>query len=259
MLTVLKIGGKVVDDPQALQGLLTDFSGLSGPKVLVHGGGRSATAMAARLGIEARMLAGRRITDAEMLKIVVMVFGGWVNKQIVARLQALGVNACGFTGADLNLIRARKRPPQPIDYGFVGDVESVQHEVLQQLLEQGILPVIAPLTHDGQGQLLNTNADTTASVVAAGLARHGPVRLVLCFEMPGVLRDPGDPASVIPLIRRPAYEQLKAAGIISAGMIPKLDNAFDALDAGVQEVCICDRSGLNSLEGNFSGTRVLAD
>lgn len=255
-LTLLKIGGGVVEDHHALQALLADFCKLSGLKILVHGGGKSATSMAAQLGVKAQMVEGRRITDVHMLKIVMMVYAGWVNKQIVAHLQALGSNAMGLTGADMDLIRAHKRPVKEIDYGFVGDVDIVNHGQLHQLLQMGILPVVAPLTHDGKAQMLNTNADTIAATVAQAMTHHYKVRLVLCFEKPGVLLDAEDETSVISELTPSIYQQYKKDGVIYAGMIPKLDNAFDALRAGVSEVCICDRDGLNSLDGKFSGTRV---
>lgn len=255
-LTLLKIGGKVVEAPEALHQLLNEFGQLDGSKILVHGGGRSATQLAEQLGLQATLVNGRRITDADMLDIVLMVFAGRVNKQMVALLQAQGLNAVGLCGADLNLIRAHKRPPNPIDFGFVGDVDEVNHAQLHRLLDTGALPVIAPITHDGQGQLLNTNADTMASVVAQALAPFFHVRLVLCFEKPGVLLDPTDDASVIPQLTPSRYRAYRSQGIIADGMLPKLDNAFDALRAGVAEVYVCDKQGLSRLDRDFPGTRV---
>ncbi len=256
LLTLLKIGGGVVEEEVALKQLLYDFSHLKGAKVLVHGGGKSASRMARDLGIEVKMVEGRRITDAAMLEIVMMVFGGRINTQIVAVLQSMKINAIGLTGADMNLIQAHKRPVEEIDYGFVGDVDEINHQQLQQLIELGTLPVIAPLTHDGKGQMLNTNADTVASMLAQALSQHYQVRLVLCFEKAGVLLDAEDDDSVMAKLTPEVYAGYKAQGIIYAGMIPKLDNAFAAVKAGVSEVCICDRKGLISLEGEFSGTKV---
>ena len=244
-ITVVKVGGAVVEDPARLAVLLHEFALVEGAKVLVHGGGRTATQMAARLGIESRMVGGRRITDADMLRVVTMVYGGLVNKNIVAQLQARGINALGLTGADLNLIRAHRRPvtPEGIDFGFVGDVDSADGSRLLQLLQSGITPVIAPLTHDGCGNLLNTNADTMAMTTASAL---GHTSLVFCFELPGVLRRPSDPSSVIPSITEAEFRGLVADGTISGGMIPKLENAFAALRAGVQSVRI---TSIHHLQG----------
>ncbi|MDP5170461.1 MAG: acetylglutamate kinase [Bacteroidia bacterium] len=255
MITVLKIGGKVLDNAAQLDQLIADFASLAGGKLLVHGGGKAATDLAARLGIEATMVDGRRITDDAMLEVVTMVYGGLMNKQVVAKLQALGQNAVGLTGADLNVIRAHKRPVSSIDYGWVGDIDQVDAPQLLALIREGILPVMAPLTHDGLGHLLNTNADTIASSVACALAADGPVRLVYSFEKPGVLSDPNDDFSVIPLITPSIYEAHKSAGIVSGGMIPKLDNAFDALQAGVEEVIICQASSVAHIgTESFVGT-----
>ena len=242
--SIIKVGGAVVEDPAQLATLLDSFVKVEGPKILVHGGGRSATKMAAQLGIETQMVGGRRITDADMLSVVTMVYGGLVNKNIVAQLQALGINALGLTGADLNLIRAHRRPvtPEGIDFGFVGDVDSADGTILHQLLSMGITPVIAPLTHDGQGHLLNTNADTMAQTVAVALAsvpdRNTANTLTFCFELPGVMRDPSDPSSIISHLTEPEFHALVADGTIAGGMIPKLENAFTALHAGVSSVRI---------------------
>ena len=283
--SVIKVGGAVVEDPASLAALLDQFVKIEGPKVLVHGGGRSATKLAAQLGIESQMVGGRRITDAETLRIVTMVYAGLVNKNIVAQLQARGVNALGLCGADLNLIRAHRRPvtPEGIDFGFVGDVDSADGQRLRQLLSEGITPVIAPITHDGAGKLLNTNADTIAQTIATALARcemedgewtmdngqwimdSGPlgskrrltlqecemgndkadcqspsstVSLTYCFELPGVLRDASDPATLIPHLTKADFRQLVADNVIIGGMIPKLENAFAALSAGVDAVRI---------------------
>ena len=247
-LSIIKVGGAVVEDPASLATLLDQFVKVEGPKVLVHGGGRSATKLATQLGIESQMVGGRRITDAETLRIVTMVYAGLVNKNIVAQLQARGVNAMGLCGADLNLIRAHRRPvtPEGIDFGFVGDVDGADGQRLLRLLSDGITPVIAPITHDGTGQLLNTNADTIAQAVATALAQcemdkaHPPFRtsLTYCFELPGVLRDPSDSSTLIPHLAEADFRDLVADGTIAGGMIPKLENAFAALRAGIDAVHI---------------------
>ena len=244
-VNVIKVGGAVVEDASSLQTFLTQFASVEGLKVLVHGGGRSATAMAARLGIETKMLDGRRITDAPMLEVVTMVYGGLVNKNIVARMQAIGLDAIGLTGADLDSIRSDKRPSVPIDYGFAGDVRTVNGHALHTLLAAGFVPVMAPLTHDGQGQLLNTNADTIAAEVAKGLVPYYDVTLTFCFEKKGVLSNPQDEDSVIPRIDRASYDALVADGTLSGGMLPKIHNAFAALDAGVTRVVITSAANLN--------------
>ena len=243
-LTVIKVGGKIVEEEESLRDLLDRFALLPGHKVLVHGGGRSATRLATRLGIESRMVEGRRITDAEMLSVVTMVYGGLVNKQIVAGLQARGVNALGLTGADMNAIRSEKRPVKEVDYGFVGDVKLVNGDMLADLIAKGIVPVMAPLTHDGQGHLLNTNADTIAGETAKALARHFEVTLVFCFEKRGVLRNEHDDLSVIPTIDRNLFAQLTAKGIIQGGMIPKVENSLQAVEAGVKQVIITQANAL---------------
>ena len=243
-LNVIKVGGAVVEDAYALQAFLKLFATVEGLKVLVHGGGRSATAMAARLGIETTMLNGRRITDEAMLVVVTMVYGGLVNKGIVARMQGMGLNAIGLTGADMNCIRSDRRPSIPVDYGFAGDVREVDGGALSTLIGAGMVPVVAPLTHDGRGQLLNTNADTIAAEVAKGLVAFYDVTLVFCFEKKGVLSDPSDDDSVIPVIDRVAYEGLVADGTLSGGMLPKIHNAFAALDAGVRRVVITSATDL---------------
>ncbi len=241
-LTLIKVGGKIVEEPETLQQLLSDFSQIEGFKALVHGGGRSATQLATRLSIESKMVNGRRVTDADTLQVVTMVYGGLVNKNIVAGLQALGVNALGLTGADMNLIRSEKRPVTDIDYGYVGDVKEVNADLLANLIHQGIVPVLAPLTHDKQGHMLNTNADTIAGEAAKAFAKHFEVTLVFCFEKKGVLQDENDDESVIPTLDRTAFAQLVEAGVIQGGMIPKLENAFQAIDAGVNAVVITKAS-----------------
>lgn len=237
-LTLIKVGGKIVEEASTLKSLLEQFSKIPGNKVLVHGGGRSATQVAGQLGIETKMVEGRRITDEAMLKVVTMVYAGLVNKNIVAQLQANGINSLGLTGADINYMRSDKRKPNPIDYGFVGDVKEVNTDILADLIARGIVPVLSPITHDGKGNLLNTNADTIAQEVAVALAKRFDVSLIYCFEKDGVLKDENDDSSVIPLITKSDFEAYKADGTISGGMIPKLDNAFTAISKGVKEVVI---------------------
>lgn len=253
-ITVIKVGGKIVEESNSLGDLLSRFANIEGHKVLIHGGGRSATRMAERLGIESRMVNGRRITDEETLQVVTMVYGGLVNKNIVAQLQAQGINALGLTGADCNIIKAHKRPVTDIDYGFVGDVESVNGEMLAGLIGRGVVPVIAPLTHDGKGSMLNTNADTMAAETAKALSAFFDVTLTYCFELPGVMRNPEDNDSLIPCITRAAYRELLADGTISGGMIPKIDNAFNAIENGVSEVVI---TKADSIDGS-QGTHIIA-
>ena len=280
-LTIVKVGGAVVEDEGKLTQLLHDFARIDGPKVLVHGGGRKATAVAAQLGIETRMVEGRRITDRDMLRVVTMVYGGLVNKTIVARLQALSINAIGLTGADAGIIRSAKRPPvkitqrleappttttqrleasptttqrleaspTTIDYGFVGDVRQVDANTLKHLIDSGMTPVIAPLTHDGEGHLLNTNADTMASETAKALAPLYDVTLVFAFEKAGVLRNPDDESSVIAVIDRQAFSRYRADGTISGGMLPKIENALAATDAGVGRVVITSAQAIDGTQG----------
>ena len=250
-LTVIKVGGKIVEEEATLNQLLADFSAIEGYKVLVHGGGRSATKLAAQLGIESQMVNGRRITDAETLKVVTMVYGGLVNKNIVAGLQAKGVNAMGLTGADMNVIRSVKRPVKDVDYGFVGDVEKVNAELLGNLIRQGVVPVMAPLTHDGQGSMLNTNADTIAGETDKALAELFDVTLVFCFEKKGVLSDENDDDSVIPVITPELFKEYVEKGVIQGGMIPKLENSFSAIDAGVSQVVITLASAIHQEGGTI--------
>lgn len=246
----MKVGGAVVEDAEQLTRLLKDFSAIVGRKLLVHGGGRRATKVAERLGIETKMIDGRRITDEAMLEVVTMVYGGLVNKQVVARLQACGVNALGLTGADADVVRSHKRPlKNGIDYGYVGDVDCADGDTLCGLIEQGIVPVMAPLTHDGKGNILNTNADTMASETAKALAGHYDVTLIFSFEKPGVLRHPDDDTSLIPIITREDFERYKADGTISGGMLPKLENALSAVDAGVSRVIITLASAIDGQHG----------
>lgn len=268
-INVIKVGGAVVEDAASLTMLLEQFASMEGKKVLVHGGGRSATKLAATLGIESKMVGGRRITDDEMLRIATMVYGGLVNNNLVAQLQARGVNALGLTGADMNVMLSHKRPlkkvtmedgsQQMVDFGWVGDVDKVDGNRLASLIKSGVVPVMAPLTHDGEGHLLNTNADTIASQTACGLAactNHDgdklfDVTLTYCFEKPGVLANPDDDTSVIRHITPDSYEQLKADGIVSGGMLPKLDNAFDALHSGVSRVIITSANDIAGEHGTM--------
>ena len=255
-LTIVKVGGAVVEDELQLSQLLRDFSAIEGRKVLVHGGGRKATKMAERLGIETKMVNGRRITDSDMLEVVTMVYGGLVNKNLVARLQANGVNALGLTGADANAIRSHKRPPvivddSPIDFGFVGDVDAADGNMLSRLIEAGITPVMAPLTHNGEGHILNTNADTIASETAKALATIYDVTLIFSFEKKGVLSNPEDDDSVIPVITRTLFDQYKADGTISGGMLPKIENALNAVAAGVSKVIITLATAIDGKHGTI--------
>lgn len=251
-LTIVKVGGKIVETPETLDRLLHDFSTLKGNKILVHGGGRTATQIANQLNIETHMVEGRRITDEAMLQVVTMVYGGLVNKNLVAKLQSCGVNALGLTGADMNVIHSHKRPlKNGIDYGFVGDVDQVNSSQIEQLLNMGITPILAPLTHDGEGHMLNTNADTIAAETAKALANDFDVTLVYCFEHAGVLTDPDDESSVIPSINHSSFEQLKANGTVSGGMLPKIENSLAAVSAGVSRVIITRADKISTLEGTI--------
>lgn len=249
-VTIVKVGGAVVEDNEQLAQLLTDFAAIPGKKVLVHGGGRRATKVAAALGIESKMVNGRRITDAQMLEVVTMVYGGLVNKNLVAKLQAKGVNALGLTGADMDVIHSHKRPVKDgVDFGYVGDVERANGKMLQTLIQEGITPVMAPLTHDGNGNILNTNADTIASETAKALAPYYDVTLIYSFEKKGVLSNPDDDNSVIPVITRSDFEKYQADGTIGGGMIPKIENALVAVDAGVKEVIITLATAIDGKQG----------
>lgn len=251
-ITVVKVGGAVVEDEAQLECLLNDFKNIEGNKVLVHGGGRRATKIAQQLGIESRMVNGRRITDADMLQVVTMVYGGLVNKNIVARLQAIGVNALGLTGADMNIIRSHKRPVKDgVDFGFVGDVDKADGNMLHTLVAAGVTPVIAPLTHDGKGNILNTNADTMAAETAKALAENYDVTLIYSFEKKGVLSNPDDDDSVIPVITHADFDRYKADGTIAGGMIPKIENALSAVDAGVERVIITLATAIDGKHGTI--------
>lgn len=252
MIKVVKVGGGIIEKEDSLNMFLNSFSKIKGPKVLVHGGGRLATKVAERLGYKTKMVEGRRVTDENMLDVVTMVYGGLANKKIVAKLQAKKINALGLSGADGNLITAHKRPIKDVDYGWVGDIDEINSDLLISLIENNIVPVIAPLSHNGKGEMLNTNADTIAGEVAGALAQSHSVQLILGFELDGVLRDFNDKSSVIKSITPELFEQYKSEGLISDGMIPKLSNAFNAIKAGVESVKIC-----NALKvGSHSGTIV---
>jgi acetylglutamate kinase len=237
-LKIIKIGGNVIDDAQALSSFLYIFSLIEGPKILVHGGGKSATALAEQTGLEVKMIDGRRITDAATLELITMVYAGKINKTIIAQLQALECNALGFTGADANTITSEKRPVSTLDYGFVGDVKNVETSTLEVLLKHGVSPVFCAITHDTNGQLLNTNADTIASELAIAFAAQFDVELYYCFEKKGVLKDVNDDNSVIQTITKSSYKKLLDAQLIFSGMLPKLNNCFHALDHEVSKVCI---------------------
>jgi len=253
-LTVFKIGGNVLNQPALLEAALDYFANLSTPAILVHGGGRKASEVISAMGREPVMIDGRRITDAATLEIVTMVYAGLLNKNIVAQLQGRGCPAIGLSGADADTVRAEKRPVKTIDYGFAGDVKAVNASLLTGLLELGLRPVLCPITHDGKGQLLNTNADTIAQETATALADFGSkVSLRYCFELPGVLKDIKDPSSVIGELTPDSYLAFKADGTIAGGMIPKLDNAFAAIAAGVKEVVIGDLPALRK----GKGTRII--
>ncbi len=253
-LTILKIGGNVIDNPDALKRFLTTFANLYGSKLLVHGGGKIATQIAEKLGVETTMVEGRRITDKSMLDVVTMVYGGLVNKQIVSQLQVAGCNAIGLTGADAGIIKAKKRPVKDIDYGFVGDIAEIDSGRIMAFTREELVPVFAPITFAPTGDLLNTNADTIASAIAVDMTFHNDVTLVYCFEKKGVLANPNDDASVINQLTPDQYAEHKAGGTINKGMIPKLDNAFAALNAGVRRVIICHADEVVAALSGTAGT-----
>ena len=254
-LQVFKIGGNVIDNSSALASFLQDFATLTGPKLLVHGGGKIATQMATSMGIESQMIEGRRVTDEESLRIVTMVYAGWINKSMVAELQSLSCNALGLTGPDGGMVVSKKRSADPIDYGFVGDIVSVNAASLTGLIAAGFSPVFAPITADASGQLLNTNADTMAQALAIALSSTYDVTLTYCFEKKGVLMDPNDDDSVISSINPVSFIDLKEKGIVSAGMIPKLENALKAISEGVSVVRLCHA---DNLQKNDIGTKISA-
>ena len=256
-LYVIKIGGNIIDDEEKLSLFLKDFAAIREKKILVHGGGKLATRMAGQLGIQQQMAEGRRITDAETLKIVTMVYAGLINKNVVAQLQAANCNAIGLSGADGNVILSHKRIVKDLDYGFAGDVDEVNSSFLHAILQQELSPVLAPITHDRNGQLLNTNADTIAQETAKALSSLYKVNLVYSFEKAGVLLDAEDESSVIPIIDQNRYTDLKAKRLVFAGMIPKLDNAFAALANGVRKVIIGKAENLSQLITGNSGTSII--
>ena len=258
-LNVIKIGGNVIDNSENLHRFLLAFNKLPGDKILIHGGGKIATELGTTLGVEAKMVEGRRITDIETLRVVTMVYAGLINKNVVAQLQEKGCNAIGLTGADGNIISAVKRPVKDIDYGFVGDLDSssVAADTLENLLNAGLTPVLCAITHDGEGQLLNTNADTIASAVAVAMSAKYETSLIYCFEKRGVMRDIDDDGSLVQEIKMAEFEGLKAEGIVSGGMIPKLHNAFEAIRSGVNAVYIGKADELPAIDGQNFGTRLI--
>ncbi|GAA4751299.1 acetylglutamate kinase [Flavisolibacter ginsenosidimutans] len=256
-LYVIKIGGNIVDDETKLALFLNAFAAIDEKKILVHGGGKLATKMAAQLNVPQQMVEGRRITDAETLKIVTMVYAGLINKNIVAQLQAADCDAVGLSGADGNAIKAHKRVVKELDYGFAGDVDEVNAGFLHALLQQNLSPVLAPITHNGKGQLLNTNADTIAQETAKALSKFYDVSLLYSFEKSGVLLDAEDENTVIPVITKETYKDLKEKSLVFAGMIPKLDNAFAALDSGVRKVIIGKADNLQHLLNGEAGTSII--
>jgi acetylglutamate kinase len=253
-LFIVKIGGNVVDDESALDAFLSEFHQLQGSKILVHGGGKLASDLAAKLSIPQTLVEGRRVTDAETLKVATMVYAGLINKTIVAKLQARGTRSFGLSGVDGNAILSVKRKLREVDFGFVGDVVSVNVELFQSFFDQSLVPIVAPITHDGGGQLLNTNADTIAQELARALANFFEVNLIYAFEKAGVLINVDDDQSVIPIINKHDFDRLKKDHKIFSGMIPKLDNAFQALDAGVHQVVLGKASELATLVTGKSGT-----
>ena len=256
-LYVIKIGGNIIDDEAKLSSFLNSVASIDSYKIVVHGGGKLATKLADSLGIQQQMIDGRRITDAETLKVVTMVYAGYVNKNIVAQLQALDCNAIGLTGADNNLIEAHKRKHANIDYGFVGDIDAVDAKGIRHYLELELTPIIAPITHDKKGQLLNTNADTIAQEIAKAMSKDFEVQLIYSFEKSGVLLDAEDDQTVIPTLNKHYYSELKADKKIFAGMIPKIDSAFAALDSGVKKVIIGKAENLDKIIAGESGTAII--
>jgi acetylglutamate kinase len=256
-LYIIKIGSNIIDDEEKLSSFLKELATVEGKKILVHGGGKLATKVAEKMNVPQQMVEGRRITDAETLKIVAMVYAGYINKNIVAQLQANGCNALGLSGADGNIIQAHKRVHSTIDYGFAGDVDAINSSLVQSLLQQNISLVIAPITHDKQGQLLNTNADTIAQEIAKGLSQQFEVSLIYSFEKAGVLLDANDDTSAISKINPTSYKELKEKNLVFAGMIPKLDNAFAALNSGVKKVIIGKAENLYQLLTGTSGTTIV--
>ena len=252
-INVVKIGGNVIDNAEALARFIDDFAKLEAPKILIHGGGKLATRLSEKLEIETKMIDGRRVTDRQTLDIVTMVYAGLINKQIVAGLQAAGCNAIGLSGADANVVPAVRRSPVPIDFGFVGDIDAakINSDFIATLLEAGVSPVFCAITHDGEGSLLNSNADSVASAVAVAASRIAPTDMHFCFEKLGVLRDVDDPDSLIGEIRPDSYRELRESGVVNKGMIPKIDNAFCAVEKGVKSVTIKHSDNLLSNVGTI--------
>lgn len=247
-LQIIKIGGELINDAVELQRFLHIFSQIEGPKILIHGGGRKATELSKQMGLEVKMIDGRRITDQATLEVAIMVYAGLINKSIVAQLQAKKNNAIGLCGADGNIIQAHKRPVSKIDYGWVGDIDAVNSTSVSHLITGGFTPVFCAISHDQEGQLLNTNADTIASVIAQAMSAEYKVSLKFCFEYDGVLHDISDPSDTIDIITEDLFESMKSDGTINAGMIPKLTNGLDALKGGSEEVSICGIDNLISLD-----------
>ena len=258
-LYIIKIGGNIIDDETKLSSFLSEFASVQGKKVLIHGGGKLATQLAAELGVEQQMVEGRRITDKHTLKIVTMVYAGYINKNIVAQLQSFGCNAIGLSGADGNMVQAHKRKKGSIDYGFAGDIDAINVPWIAHLLELGLTLIVAPITHDRQGQLLNTNADTMAQEIAKSMSSDYDVTLIYSFEKSGVLLDANDDSTAIALLQPAYYAQLKKEQKIFAGMIPKLDNAFAALNSGVKQVTIGKAEQLQQLIAHTAGTKITND
>ena len=255
-LSIIKIGGNIIEDDTSLDAFLKLFSTLEGKKILVHGGGKSATAMASKLGIKSKMVNGRRITDKETLEVITMVYGGLVNKNMVAKLQALQIDAIGLTGADINSIKSNKRQVKNIDYGFVGDVKEVASNSIDRLIKANFTPVFCAITHDGNGQLLNTNADTITSQVAIGMSKKYDTTIYYCFELNGVLRDINDQNSVIKYLNINTYNKLLKNGNIADGMLPKLENCFDALKNGVSKVNMGNTNMFTKENDNFTSITI---
>jgi acetylglutamate kinase len=259
-LYIIKIGGNIIDEPASLDQFLLDFSKINFPKILVHGGGKIATQLAEKMGVETIMCDGRRITDKPTLDIVTMVYGGLINKNIVAKLQSLNTNAIGLTGADGGSVISHKRPVKDIDYGLVGDIQKVDSKIINALINIGLVPIFAPLTADKNGQILNTNADTMAQAIAVNLSELYETNLIYCFEKNGVLANPDDDKSLISNLNYTLFQTLKNEGNINKGMIPKLDNAFKAIDEGVRKVTICNAKYLNNLNKNLQfGTTITTE
>lgn len=252
-INVVKIGGNVIDNAEALARFIDDFAKLEAPKILIHGGGKLATRLSEKLEIETKMIDGRRVTDRQTLDVVTMVYAGLINKQVVAGLQAAGCNAIGLSGADANVVPAVRRSPVPIDFGFVGDIDAakINSDFIATLLEAGVSPVFCAITHDGEGSLLNSNADSVASAVAVAASRIAPTDMHFCFEKLGVLRDVDDPDSLIAEIRPDSYRELRELGVVNKGMIPKIDNAFCAVEKGVKSVTIKHSDNLLSNVGTI--------